>query len=281
MIKNREREAPVFANINLLGKCNVDCYFCLGKDIPELLNIHNHNNVHFSEWKNFEQFLQQCKDANIKNLYITGQNTDALVYKYVGELIDYLQDEHGFDVGIRTNGYLAEKKIDIANKCKRSVGYSIHSLSSDTNYSIMKREDIPDWDNILKNTNNCRVSIVLNRYNVKEMPALLWYLAKFDNIKYIQVRKISTDTRLEELQIDRDIYEKFYKEEILDHVYPLGRIYAMYDFYGATAYDIFGKEVIFWSTVETCIDSFNYFTDGTISNKYFVVEGYQNNYENN
>ena len=31
--KNREREAPSFANINLLGKCNIRCYFCLGRDI--------------------------------------------------------------------------------------------------------------------------------------------------------------------------------------------------------------------------------------------------------
>lgn len=25
--KNRKREAPTFANINLLGKCNFDCFF--------------------------------------------------------------------------------------------------------------------------------------------------------------------------------------------------------------------------------------------------------------
>ena len=33
IIKNRNRQVPTFANINLLGKCNADCYFCLGKDI--------------------------------------------------------------------------------------------------------------------------------------------------------------------------------------------------------------------------------------------------------
>lgn len=38
IIKNRKRDKYTFANINLLGKCNADCYFCLGKDIPELLN---------------------------------------------------------------------------------------------------------------------------------------------------------------------------------------------------------------------------------------------------
>ena len=45
--KNREREKNYeFANINLLGKCNVDCYFCLGKDIDDLLSLHNQTGVH-------------------------------------------------------------------------------------------------------------------------------------------------------------------------------------------------------------------------------------------
>lgn len=274
MNKNRDRKAPAFANINLLGKCNVNCYFCLGKDIPELLNIHNYNNVHFSEWNNFEKFLQMCKDSNIKNLYITGQNTDALVYKYVGELIDYLQDIHGFHAGIRTNGYLAKKKIDIVNKCKRNVGYSIHSLDSDTNNKIMGRKDIPDWEFILNNTDNYRVSIVYNRYNADEFASIIWWLANFNSIKYIQVRKISTDTRSAQLEKDKNLYEEMYKEQVKDK-FPI-----MYTFYGAVAHKIFGKEVMFWRTVETSINSFNYFTDGTISDEYFVIEGYLKNYKN-
>ena len=35
--KNRNRKEYSFANINLLGNCNANCYFCLGKDIQEEL----------------------------------------------------------------------------------------------------------------------------------------------------------------------------------------------------------------------------------------------------
>ena len=45
--KNRNREKPVFANINLQGPCNYQCYFCLGKDIS-LGVCHNYLNKHFS-----------------------------------------------------------------------------------------------------------------------------------------------------------------------------------------------------------------------------------------
>jgi len=270
--KNRNREYPTFANINLLGKCNVDCYFCLGKDISHLLNKHNQLNVHFSKWKNFLKFLTFCQRHNIKKLYITGQNTDSLMYKYLDELIDALHSL-GFTVGIRTNGYLALQKMDIINKCTNSVGYSIHSLNPETNYKIMKRRDIPDWDKIIPLTKNPRIAIVLNRYNFNEFFDILKYLSKFKNIKYIQVRRVSTDTRYEELKKDIELYELMFKY-VANHFPYIG------NFYLAQQYNIYGMEVNFWRTVETSINSFNYFTDGTISTEYFIVEGYLKNYKN-
>ena len=56
--KNKERDSFTFANINFLGKCNVDCYFCLGKDIKDILAQQDQMNTHFSEWKNFEKFFR-------------------------------------------------------------------------------------------------------------------------------------------------------------------------------------------------------------------------------
>jgi hypothetical protein len=42
----------------------------------------------------------------------------------------------------------------------------------------------------------------------------------------------------------------------------------------ADVFEISGVPVCFWRTVKTTIGSFNYFTDGTSSDEYFVVEGY-------
>jgi len=87
IVKNRKREKYTFANINLLGNCNADCYFCLGKDILQELAGKNQLNIHFSKWKNFEYFLQ------------------------------------GFIVGVRTNGYLAETKMDCIHKMDGEIGF--------------------------------------------------------------------------------------------------------------------------------------------------------------
>ena len=268
--KQRNRDKYTFANINLMGPCNANCYFCLGKDIENIVCGENQLNIHFSQWRNFEKFLQKCNEYDISKLYITGQNTDALMYKYLEELIKYIKGK-GFLIGIRTNGYLAEKNLDILNTCNDEIGYSLHSLKENTNYQIMGRKDIPNWDYIIQNTNaEVRVSIVINRYNVQEFLDMIKYLSKFDNIKYIQARKISTDTRYKELKEDMGVYENLSRT-------IEGKFNKIKEFATASIYDIYGKEVCFWRTVQTTVNSMNYFTDGTISEDYFVVEGYLKN----
>lgn len=271
--KRRDRANYTFANINLLGKCNAKCYFCLGEDIPELLRLHNNINTHFSDWRNFDKFIESCNKHNINKIYLTGQNTDSLLYKYRVELFTYLKSL-GFTVGLRTNGYLAHKNIDFLNMCENSVGLSIHSLNPETNYKIMKRRDIPDWDNLIPQIKNPRVAIVVNRYNIHEFFDILRYISKFKNIKYVQARRISTDTRYELFKPDLTIYEDLYERvsnEWKDHY--IG------DFYHAQHYEMYGLQVNFWRTVQTSVNSINYFTDGTLSDNYFVIEGYKENYK--
>lgn len=269
--KNRDRvKIPTFANINLLGKCNVDCYFCLGKDIPELLNKHNQLTTHFNDWKNYGEFKNMCKEKEIENIYITGQNTDSLLYKYLDELIIDLKN-NGFNVGIRTNGYLALKKQKEINLCSKyaSVGYSIHTLNPDTSYQMIGTNEIPDWEKIFAiSPENCRASIVVTRYNVGEFNYIVDFLSKFKNVRYIQARRVSTDKRKELLEQDASVYEDLFSM-IKKNYECIG------NYFGAEQYMIKGKEVVFWRTVKTNINSINYFTDGTLSEKYFVVEGYE------
>lgn len=267
--KNRERNKFTFANINLLGRCNANCYFCLGKDITDKLAGKNQLNVHFSKWKNFDTFLDTCKKEGVTKLYLTGQTADGLQYRYLQEIIDYLQDD-GFTVGVRTNGILALRKMDCIQSMRDEIAYSIHTLNPKTNKKIMGFSWLPNWDEIIpRSGSNVRVSIVLCRYNIDEFDDLIKYISKFKNVRYIQVRRISTDTRYELLKEDIDLYEKFYNE--FAEIHKDDRIS---DFYLAQRYILHGKEVNFWRTVETSINSLNYFTDGTCSDEYFIVEGY-------
>ena len=267
--KNRDRAKYTFANINLLGRCNADCFFCLGKDIKDELAGLNQMAVPFPEWANFEQFLSRCEDLDIKKLYMTGQSADGLQYKYLDELVDYLQDR-GFLVGLRSNGILAPRKMDTINKMKDEIAYSIHSLDANVNKKIGAPANI-DWDKIIPlSGDNVRISIVPNRYNVGEILDVIKYVSKFKNVRYIQVRRISTDLRFDELKEDIELYEKMYSEVITK--YP-----KVGEFYLSQEHTIHGMRCFFWRTFETSVNSLNYFTDGTCSDEYFVVEGYLKN----
>ncbi len=277
--KQRNRETPSFANINLLGRCNCDCFFCLGKDIEKELEGQDQLSVHYASWPNFPAFLDDCNQAGIQKLYITGQNCDSLQYRHLGSLVDYLQRWHDFQVGLRTNGYLVGRStldgaflIDIINQCQLETGYTILSLNPVTNQMICRRQSLPDWEKIIPATERPRVQIVINRINQPEFFDIVRYVKEqFPNVPYIQARRISTDTRQELLQPDINAFEELYTW--VKRIFPMTR-----RLWGdAEEFDIFGMPVVFWRTVKTTVNSFNYFTDGTISKEYFIVEGYLKN----
>ena len=269
--KNRARDKYTFANINLLGKCNVDCFFCLGKDIEEILCKQNQLKLHFSEWPRFDEFLSMCAKEGIQNIYLTGQNTDPLIYQWLEELVHHIQ-EAGFCCGVRTNGFLALKEgnIKALQAMSEEVGYSIHTLNPITQKMILGRADVPDWRTILNipGIRKVRVSMVLNRCNESEFFELLRFLSEFKQVRYIQVRRISTDTREQLLMPDMAAFERVYTK--VREVFPLVRRFVT----DAEEYEIYGKKVDFWRTVKTSANSLNYFTDGTISDLYFIIEGY-------
>lgn len=272
MAKNYNREQVSFANINLLGNCNADCFFCLGKD-NTLIHGKNQLNIHFAKWKNFGNFLDICEQNNIKKIYITGQTADGLQYKYLDYLVRFLQDDNGFEVGLRSNGYLALDKMDVIKEMNGGIGFTINSLYPVLNKQIMKKDYLPDWDQIIpKSGENVRISIVVNCYNFYEIEEIIEYLSKFPNVRYIQLRRVSVDHRVDEYKVDQEYYDdllnKFDKN--WKEIAPL---------WNAPRFYVHGKEVVFWATVETTVNSFNYFTDGVISDEYFIVEGYEKNYE--
>ena len=126
-----------------------------------------------------------CKELNVPNIYITGQNTDSLLYHHLGELIDHLQDDWGFKVGLRTNGLLAKQKIDEINKCHKSISYTLLTLNPETMKEMTGIPTIPDFDYIFKNvTIPQRVATVLSNHNEDEILDLVKFVSQYPQINY-------------------------------------------------------------------------------------------------
>jgi molybdenum cofactor biosynthesis enzyme MoaA len=223
----------------------------------------------FDEWPNLAEYIDMCQRYGIKRVYITGQNTDPLVYDHFAGLVEFLKNL-GFFVGIRTNGVLAVANMNAINKID-SVGYSVFTLDSKVQRAITKSDYIPHWDYIFNNTKiRQRASIVICEQNVGEVFGLLKFLSNYP-LKYIQLRRISTDTRMDEMKPHIECFENLAK-------YIENNFKRVSEHEKAPIYDIYGKDVVLWRTVETTANSLNYFTDGTISEEYFIIEGYLKNF---
>lgn len=268
--KIRDRSEPTFANINIMGPCNLNCRFCLGNDLKAEFDQYNNLNTHFNDWKNFKSYVSSLKAKGINKIYVTGQNTDPLQYKYLDELVGYLKSK-GFYIGLRTNGILAQRKMDIINKFD-SVSYTLLTLSPDTLDKISPgNRNIVDWDYVLTNTTTKkRVAIVVTRENAGEVVGLLRFLSKYKDLSYIQVRKMATDTRYGLLKEDMQAFEALAKD--IAAKYPKVGSFEL-----APIYMIEGKEAVLWRTVATTVNSWNYFTNGVYSDNYFIIEGYLEN----
>lgn len=98
-----------FGNIHLSGPCNRSCYFCIGQHMMSLdpLNV-------LATWplEGIEKFVRECRRRKIKEVYLTGSNTEPLLYQHLGKLVRYLRQEiPGVHLGIRSNGVLAPEKM--------------------------------------------------------------------------------------------------------------------------------------------------------------------------
>jgi len=265
----QRRSAATFANINLLGKCTLDCNFCLGKDLEKEFSKYDFNKVHFDAWSRFEEFLGWCRNGLVKQLYITGQNTDPTCYKYIHELVDYLK-EQGFYVGVRSNGMIPD--LALFNACttctEDAVGLTMLTRDPDRFFFLTGRRSMPEWEKLIpKITVPLRMAIVVTQNNAPEVLDLIQYISQFRNVRYVQLRRVSTITRRRDWKPAQDEFEKLAKE--IDASFT-----KLDEYETAPIYSIYGMRVSLWRTILTTANSWNYFVNGVLSSEYEIIRGY-------
>lgn len=261
-----------YGEILFLGRCNLKCFYCLSNEMHKLKQDNNNQlNIYFLDWNNFEEFIIKLKNNNIKTIYLSSVVTDPLLYKYINELVVFLQNNN-FKVGIRTNGYLAENKIETLLSLNEEISFSINSLNEKSNYEICKIKEIPNWDNILnifrRHKKKCRITIVINEYNYAEIFNILDYLNKYsDVISYVQLRKI--------YKYNNDISQNIYFDKIKDKIQNIG--IKQKSFYESQQYIYNDLKVSLWEDVfkKESISSINYFTNGIISTNNLLIPTYE------
>ena len=254
-----------YGEILFVGQCNLKCFYCLGHEMHESTKC-NTLNTYFKDWPHFNEWINKLLENNVQKIYLSSTNSEPLLYSYLSELIDYLQDL-GFKVGIRTNASL---DTSVCSKCKEEVSLSLQSLNPET---FKKIAEVPLNFDFLENlrkidNDNIRVTIVVNRYNYLEIFDMLNKLKDF-NLRYVQLRQCY---KYYDVDITPDIDAFKYVINLLKR-YPIKG-----NFNESIIYDVNGLSVSVWETVfkKESISSSNYWTNGVITDNNLLVEGYEN-----
>lgn len=262
-----------YGEILFIGRCNLKCYYCLSKEMVRMRNSQDTQmDTPFELWENFEEFLSKCKSEEIDAIYLSSTITEPTLYFYLPRLISKLQNE-GFKVGIRSNGITTRNLDQAVILCDEEISFSLQSLNSETYQKITGSTNMPNWEYLFTLLNNgakkCRISIVVNRYNEKEIPDILSYLSKYkDAISYIQLRKVYKYNQEDE--IDAQSYKNV-TEWIQKDFKKTG------NYFESEIYDYNGIQVSLWNDVfrKESIQSINYFTDGIISTNNLLIPAYE------
>lgn len=254
----------------MLGKCNQNCFYCLGNEMPKA-KLSNYNNTHFNEWIDFNKFVGILHERKINEVYLSSTTTEPMLYQYIDELVDYLHDNH-FIVGIRTNGTVYG---DIFKKLDGEISISVNSFNNDTSKLICNRQsNYQTVCQILENMQDLgktiRISILVNKYNVNEIEHMVSQLKPYSKtIDYIQLRRWYTLNNT----ADNTPYDNLV-EKIKNNFKHIG------NFYESQIYDVHDMKVSLWNNVfkRESVHSVNYFPDGKISDHNLLIPIYENNY---
>lgn len=239
-----------FGNIHLSGPCNRSCYFCIGQHMPslELLDV-------LDAWPllGMQDFLSECRRRHVREVNVTGTNTDPLLFDALPKLVDMLRRE-GVTVGVRTNAADVKRLPWLKMFNKGSV--SIHSFDPVIYRSIMGSGEPPDVDRIVGLLPNVKLNVVLCPQNVGYGGVDL--MRTIDKAVGAGVRKVNV----------REPYGQPHNGN------PFAAFTSDASRFGMPVYRYLGAEVTYWDVHYVEVESVNLYADGTVSVDYPITRGY-------
>lgn len=233
-----------FANILLTGRCNRRCPPCIGhalagRSLPDSLGLF--------PLPGLGEFLESLRRHGIREVSLTGTNTDPLLYRYPDRLIDTLRAVvPGVRLSLHTNGALALRRIRVFNRFDRAT-VSIPSFRPATYRRMTGSSRVPDLAEVLQRAAiPVKVSTLVTSDNRAEVPEIL--------------------RRCRELGVRRLVLRQLYGETSPNNFFPgLGPVRT---FGGNPVFELDGLEVTVWDFGRSALRCLNLFSDGSVTDSY-------------
>lgn len=244
-----------FGNIHLSGPCNRSCYFCIGQHMMALDPLNN-----LDRWPldNIEYFVERCLAHGVREINLTGSNTDPLLYKHTPELAAYLREKiPGAILGLRTNGALTYEAKDLwALYDKGSV--SVTSLDYGLYKDTMGQGQPANFSQILE------VAPFLPKVNVVLCPETC-----IDSDDLMQ-----TIMGLNGWGIERINLREPYGQPRIGDPMPRFGFEQIDTLLGMPVYEYQGTRITYWDVHYVEVESVNLYANGKVSITYPITKGH-------
>lgn len=240
-----------FGNIHLSGPCNRSCYFCIGQHMMALDSI---NNLKLWPLVGLDSFINKCIQRNVTEIYLTGTNTDPLLFEHTKKLREALPKN--IKLGFRTNGaalksYKQLLPYNMGSVTVCSFNNDIHKAMMGSGYPVHINKVVA----MAKRTNiDLKVNIVLGPENIGQDLYNTLNICSQAGIKRANLR------------------EPYGQPHVGD---PIANVFnRVEDVYGCPTYQIRDMKATYWDVHYTEVESVNLYANGTISEDYPITRGH-------
>lgn len=246
-----------FGNIHFSGRCNRNCYFCIGQFMQAL---EPYNNLNKENLDGFDLFIEKCKEHKITEIALTGSNTDPLLYKFIPQLKEKLQNKLDLKIfRITTNGVKVLNNLDIWNLFN-FASITFCSFDKEVNKKMMGGEPV-DIKKIITNTNfDFRINILLSTFNIIPNDLML----TIDKLIDYGTKKINL----------REPYGQPNLRLLLNNFLNKNNLKFTHKILGNDAFFYRDCEICYWDVHFTEVESINLYANGKVSDDYPITKGH-------
>ncbi len=240
-----------FANLLFSGPCNARCPDCIGKQIDPRRAPPN-----LDEYppKGLDRFLGLIRQHDIREVVLTGANTDPLLYRPLGRLLDDLRAglPAGTRLGLHSNGRLALARMDLVRRFDK-LCLSVPSFDPVIYRAAMGVEGVPDVGAIMDQSGlPVKLSCLVTEINRVEVPEYM------ECCRALGVRRVVLRKRFGERRSWAELLPDRWDEPAEVR-------------FGNPVFEREGVQVTLWDFEQAQIRSLNLFSSGEVSAEYLLA----------
>lgn len=241
-----------FGNIHLSGPCNRSCYFCIGQHMMALDGLDT-----LDAWPlpGFEEFVAKCQAHHVKDVYLTGSNTDAMLYLHARELRQALPGH--MRLGFRTNGVSVSRLEQLLPFDMGSI--TVCSFNEAIYEKMMGRGAPPDIERIRALAHEAHVDLKVN--------IVLGPENRGDDL-------MRTLQRLKDYGITKVNVREPYGQPHIGDPFRGTAMPRIGTRLGSPVYGMRPMTITYWDVHYVEVESVNLYANGTVSEDYPITRGH-------